>query len=192
MRSPIANRLAALALLLLSLALAYMLLFAPVTDGYAAARRALEKDRMLLERYRRVAASADAIEQQASAIRAARRDSGVFLDGSTDALAAAALQNELGAAAARAGGDLRSVQSLAPEPADGMNRIRLRLQLVADIRTLTAFLHEIETGYPLLFVDEIKLRTRLERVSVESDVLEVTEEFLVDIALSGYRSGGLT
>ncbi|GAB4576075.1 MAG: hypothetical protein Tsb008_18750 [Rhodothalassiaceae bacterium] len=192
MRSPIANRLAALALLLLSLALAYMLLFAPVTDGYAAARRALEKDRMLLERYRRVAASADAIEQQASAIRAARRDSGVFLDGSTDALAAAALQNELGAAAARAGGDLRSVQSLAPEPADGMNRIRLRLQLVADIRTLTAFLHEIETGYPLLFVDEIKLRTRLERVSVENDVLEVTEEFLVDIALSGYRSGGLT
>lgn len=192
MRSAIANRLAALALLLLSLALAYMLLFVPVTDGYAAARRTLEKDRMLLERYRRVAASADAIERQASAISAARRDSGVFLDGGTDALAAAALQNELGAAAARAGGDLRSVQSLAPEPADGMNRIRLRLQLVADIRTLTAFLHEIETGYPLLFVDEIKLRTRLERVSVESDVLEVTEEFLVDIALSGYRSGGLT
>lgn len=186
-QATILGRITAAGLLLLSLSLLYIVFVAPIVGGYGAALAKLEADRALLVRYQRIAASTDEIEQQAAAVRERQQTSGVFLEGRTDALAAAVLQNALGAAVDEAGGELRSVQSLPSEQENGLIRVRLRLQLVANIRSLKAFLYTVETGTPLLFVDDLKLRTRLERVSVEKDILEVTDDFLIDLSLSGYR-----
>ncbi|RMD89916.1 MAG: hypothetical protein D6807_02745, partial [Alphaproteobacteria bacterium] len=83
----------ALALLALFLGGAATAVYVPLFGAYDAAAERLQEARDRLARYRRIAASAERIEQQAAAARAARAQSGIFLVGDTDALAAAALQN---------------------------------------------------------------------------------------------------
>lgn len=181
------HRLAAAAILLLLPLTVWALLLRPLTVPYAEARSGLEESRQRLTRYRDIAAASDVIGAAIAEARAEQIASGAFLVGETDALAAAALQDTIGAIAADAGSDVRSVQSLPAATENGLVRIRLRAQLVTDTAGLVDILEAIETGRPLLFVDDFKLRTRLERTRDDGNGLEVASEYLIDLALSGYR-----
>ncbi len=183
------QRLAALLILIFLCSVLYLVLIGPIFTHYAEAVRNLEADRALLLRYERIASSAPDVADLARSVRARQIQSGIFVSGSTDALAAANLQNSIGTLVTRAGGELRSVQSLPVENSDGLRRIKIRFQLITNVHGLRQILHELETGQPLLFIDEFKVRTRLERISVQSDELEVAQDFLVDMAISGYRLG---
>lgn len=185
-----ARRFFALGILIALCVVLYSTLIGPIFTRYGDGVAALENDRALLQRYRSVALSAPDVEDIARSVRAKQVSSGAFVSGSTDALAAAHLQNAIGTLVSRTGGDLRSVQSLPAEDVDGLVRVRLRFQLITNIHGLQRILHELETGRPLLFVDDFKLRTRLERTSPNNDVLEVSQDFLVDMVVSGYRLGG--
>ncbi|MFQ5348002.1 MAG: type II secretion system protein GspM [Rhodothalassiaceae bacterium] len=179
----------ALALLAVFLGGAATAVYVPLFGAYDAAAERLQEARDRLARYRRIAASAERIEQQAAAARAARAQSGIFLVGDTDALAAAALQNTIGALAREAGAELRSVQSLPAEERDGLVRIRLKSQLIMTTRSLERLLYALETGRPLLFVDDIRIRARLGRLAPRTDKLEIDSNFMVDLTVSGYRLG---
>jgi len=181
------SRLAALALLGAVLLGVYGLAVYPHIHAYPQARADLAEARERLERFRRVAAAAAAVEQEMAAARSAQRMSGAFLDGSSNALAAAAMQNRLDEAVQAAGGAVRSVRSLPAEGEDGLVRLRLRMQLSTTIHGLKRLLYGVETGRPLLFVDALDLRGRLARTSQDSDRLEMSEEMQVDLTVAGYR-----
>lgn len=183
------QRLAALAILLLLPLLVWLALVRPLTGPYAELRAQLDDSRQRLTRYRDIAAASEAIGAAIAEARAEQIAGGAFLVGETDALAAAALQDMIGAIAADANSDVRSVQSLPSQAENGLVRIRLRAQIVTTTSGLVGILEAIETGRPLLFVDDFKLRTRLERARPEGDALEVASEYLIDLALSGYRVG---
>ncbi len=183
------QRLSALLILILLCSILYALLIGPIFTRYNEEVAHLESDRALLLRYERVASSAPDVADFARSVRARQIQSGIFVSGSTDALAAASLQNVIGTLATGSGGDLRSVQSLPVEDTNGLRRIRIRFQLITNVHGLRHILHELETGQPLLFIDEFKVRTRLERISAKTDELEVAQDFLVDMVISGYRLG---
>ncbi len=189
MRSRWVNRILAILLLGLALGLVHLVIVEPLFGSYDAAEARLEEARSRLARYRDIAAAADRVERAAALARAERVSSGVFLVGDTDALAAAALQNTIGALAREAGAELRSVQSLPPEESEGLVRVRLKSQLITTTRGLKRLLHALETGRPLLFVDAVKIRARLGRIAPRTDALEVDADLMVDLTISGYRLG---
>jgi len=179
----------ALSLLLAGMAGGYFLFVHPWAAAYPDALARLDETRQRVERFRDLAARAETIAAQADAARAALLESGAFIQGASDALAAAAIQNRLDAAVEAAGGDLRSVRSQPSDSEDGMVRVRLRAQLSTNIHGLKRLLYTLETGTPLLFIESLEVRARIARSTAQSDSLSVAPEFLVDLSLAGYRLG---
>ncbi|GEQ96603.1 hypothetical protein JCM17844_02400 [Iodidimonas gelatinilytica] len=179
----------AVLLLLAALLFVYEALVAPIFSGYRAQIEAYDQDKRLLRGYRAVAQSARSVEDLTRQVRAHQAQSGIFLKGLSDALAAARLQTYLGEAISSNEGDVRSVQSLPVDMAEGLSRVRLRVQFLTNIRGLAQLLQQLETGQPAVFVDAVKLRTRLERTEVGADKMAVAQDFLVDLTVSAYRLG---
>ncbi|RDD63066.1 type II secretion system protein GspM [Ferruginivarius sediminum] len=193
MNTPIprwARRVAAVLLLLAAEGLVYVAVIAPVVASYDDTRQRLGEQKELLSRYLAVAGGRESLEKRVQALRERQSNSGAFLYGKTEALAAAALQDRVRSVMRKAGGDVRSVQNLPAESADGLTRVGLRVQVVANIRDVRTILHELETGDPLLFVEELDLRGRLQRG--EDDKPTVSEELLVRLSVVGYRLGELS
>ena len=181
---PWMQRLAALALLLALPALGYLGVAAPLMDGYAEARAEIVAKRERLTRLYRVAALRDGLQARLSALRRTQADSGVFLDGSTPALAAARLQDRVSRLAGQTGGEVRSVQSLKPEPGDGVTRIAVKARVTGDVRALQELLYALETGRPLIFVEDLEVRARLRRGETG---LALDPELTVNLTLAGFR-----
>lgn len=184
------HRVAALGVLLAVLGLAYAVLVAPVLASYDDTRQRLTEQRELLSRYLAVAGGREALERRVQQLSQRQAGSGAFLSGKTEALAAAALQDRVRSIMQRAGGDVRSIQNLPSESRNGLTRIGLRVQVVATIRDVRNILHELETGRPLLFVEDLNLRGRLTRG--EDNMPTVQHNLLVRMSLVGYRLGELS
>jgi len=188
------SRTAALALLALVLGGIYALVLEPVVTGYREGLAELQQEQSRIARFAAIAASADEVEAAARAAEARQAQSGVFIQGASDAQAAAALQSRINAVVRSAGGDLRSVQSLPPERGadDGASRIGVQLQYIGTIHDLRRLLYELETGTPLLFVEKLEMRGRLARRSRQDENLQIDPNFLITLSLRGERPGDAT
>lgn len=188
------SRVAALGLLALMLGGLYALVLDPVFSGYRTGLEGLREEQSRIARFAAVAASAEDVEAAAEAIESRQAQSGIFIQGASDAQAAAALQSRINSVVRSAGGDLRSVQSLPPESsaAEGVSRIGVQLQYIGTIHNLRRLLYELETGTPLLFVEKLEMRGRLSRRSRQDENLQVDPNFLITLSLRGERPGGAT
>jgi hypothetical protein len=115
----------------------------------------------------------------------------LMLHGETAGIAGAALQRLVNDRVGAAGGQGSSFQLLPPREADGTVRLALGFAMRIDIEGLRDVLHAIETGEPLLFVDDIALR-RLENAAGEgggdsSRLLDVTMQVSSFLARDGDR-----
>lgn len=189
-----ASRGAALGLLGLMLGGLYALVLDPVFSGYRAGLDDLQQERSRIARFAAVAASAEEVEAAAGVAESRQAQSGIFIQGTSDAQAAAALQGRINSVVRSAGGDLRSVQSLPPESSavDGVSRIGVQLQYIGTIHDLRRLLYALETGTPLLFIEKLEMRGRLSRRSREDENLQVDPNFLVTLSLRGERPGDAT
>lgn len=175
--SPLLGRLLALALLLGLLLAGHGLLVRPLLAEWQANEALIAQSRELLARYRQIAAARPLLERQLDQLEATDV-AWVYLEGASDALAAAALQERVRALAAEAGGELRSTQILPASDDAGLRRIGLRIQLGLDAEALQSVLHELETGTPLVFVDNLVVRARQQArrramISEDDPTLEV-------------------
>lgn len=159
----------------------------PTVTAYSETREALAQAHEMLARYHAVVSERDGVERQVEALRERQAESGTFAAGESDSLATAGLQDHLQTIVGNAGGDLRSIRTLPSEGLGGVTRISISTQIVADVRAVRQLLYELETGTPLLFVERMQLRGRLQRG--EDDEPEVTPELLVELVVSGYRLG---
>lgn len=144
----------------------YRLVVAPVVTAYETTARSIEQSRMLLERYRGIAAQREELAAGLAEHEEVAAESTAYLEGPTGALAAAALQDHVGSVIARSGGELRSTRVLASEPVDevaGVSRAGLRLDLGVDVEGLERLLYDLESGEPFLFIDQITIREQRSR-----------------------------
>ena len=181
------SRALALALLGAVLLGAYVLVIAPVVELYRETDDAIETAEILLQRHRTLAAQRsdlsarlDAETEQAAAIAG-------YLEGPSDPLALAQLQDRVKGVVEAAGGELRSTQILPAQAVDaspGTRRATLRVQMVVAIDGLAVILYELESGQPYVLIDELAVRSQRERR--RGGGLDASPLLDVSLELSGF------
>lgn len=186
------SRTAALGLLAAVAIGGYVLVVEPVLDAFRANAEAIERSEDLLQRQQALAAQRPQLvarlaeeEQRAATLTG-------YLEGPSDALAAARLQDRVRTLVEAAGGELRSTQILpaeAVEASPGTRRASLRVQLVVAIDGLAVFLHGLETGQPYVLIDELNIRSQRARRRQEPDGAPALD---VSLQLSGFVRSAAT
>jgi len=158
--TPTNQRLLAVSLPILLLALAWFLLVSPVRSLSADNQQQIETLQQQLSRYQQVNASLATLEQQLAQQTDTLTESGLLLTGRTDALRSAQLQQHLSALIADVNGELEQVQTLEPGQHGPLNIVRVKASLKLSLPQLIDCLEQLQTGRPLLTVDDIQIRAR--------------------------------
>ena len=155
------NRLPAGARRALAIAI-FLLPFVLVAAGGVAAYAYIERQRAELARAEADVARFDerlaVRERVLSELRLLERSdetASLLVEADTAALAQADLQGRLSALIANAGGQIDSIQTLAPSAVDGFVRLPLRIVFEADMEGLREALHTIETMEPVFVVESL-------------------------------------
>jgi general secretion pathway protein M len=183
--TPWLSRAAALLLLAAVLVAGYLWIVEPITTAYADTETAIADTQALVERYDRLAATRPALEAQLTAIEQKPDTAAYYMRGATDALAAAALQARVTTLVEGSGASLLSIQTLTSTEDKGLRRIAIRLQMTAEIGPLVRVLHGLETGIPLLFVDNLELQSQ-NAPAIEPDAAPPSAPLIVGFDLYGY------
>ncbi len=158
--TPFLSRTLALVLSLAVFGAGYLMVAEPLLANWRATKDQVARAAVLIERFRRVGATRPALEKQMAALRR-RQSSGVgYLTGASDTIAGAALQNRVKRIGEKSGAKINSSQILPTKTENGLRRIGVKLRLEADIAALQKFLHRLESGRPLLFLDKMQVRKR--------------------------------
>ena len=183
--TPLISRLAALLLLATAILAAYTFLIEPMVIGYTETDRQIEEMREQLARFERAAATRPVLAQQMRDFEVQQKSRGYFLSGTTDALAAASLQSRVHELVTEKGGMLESVEPMPGVEEQGLMHITLHVQMTGTSETLFDVLYALESGNPILFVDDLNIQNRND-VSGESDVGSATDALTIAFDLSGY------
>jgi general secretion pathway protein M len=183
--TPITSRLAALLLLIVAILATYMFVVEPIISGYSETESEIEAARDQLARLERAAAMRSTLATHIEDFEKQRASQGYLLAGSTDALAAAGLQDRVQALITENGGRVQSIQSMPGVEEQGLTRITLRVQMTGTTETLLDVLYALESGSPILFIDDVDIQNR-ERVKAGSDAGSDVGRLTVAVDLSGY------
>ncbi len=135
----------------------------PLAEKARMTDEALEFNREMMARLSRSAAHPGSYDAQIEVLLARINDSGLYIRADTEPLAAAAVQEHLKRAVGLHGGELRSVQSLPSLPEENLTRIGLRVVMTGVLGPMIHVLHELETGEPYLFVDNLQIKSTKRR-----------------------------
>ncbi len=140
-------------------------------------------------RYQSLIASKQNLAKELQQLRADQNKQGVFITAPSTELAAAQLQKQAKDAVSQAGGTLVSTQNLAPDPEDMSEKIRVRVRMKGDAGALADVLHSIESAHPLMFVENLKVKSR-RTVKGRRKNRVTTYSLDVNFDLAGYLLGG--
>jgi general secretion pathway protein M len=157
--TPWVRRLVALMLVPLIAGAIYVLAIEPVISAYTETAAQIADDRDQLAHLQRLVATRPALTAEVDALEHRQDSDGYYLSGGTDALAAVALQNRLKEVASN-GAAVRSMQPLAGADEHGFRRVTVRVQLTATTQALFRVLYALESGRPLVFVDNLDVQNR--------------------------------
>ena len=105
-----------------------------------------------------------------------------YLDGNTDALAAANLQSVAKRLASSKNMEVLSTQILPARQETGLTRVAIKVRMRGTLANTVELVHGLETGQPYLFLDNVTIRSMIRR-----RVATAAEQLLnVDFDLIGY------
>jgi general secretion pathway protein M len=158
-----AGRLLALGLLLLVLVLLWEVIGSPLCDWYRSRSEALSGREALAERMEILAARLPALRRDSEA-GGIRPGAGALIDGSSDAIAGAALQGQVQQMASALGASLSSSETLPGSPAGGSGgpggdyrRVGVRISVTAPFAVMVRLIAGIEQATPAMLVDDLQL-----------------------------------
>ena len=111
----------------------------------------------------------------------------LLLEGETTGIAGANLQKMLSGLVAEHGGAASSIQILPPKDDGNLVRISMSLSISVNIDGLRDILHALETGAPLLFIDDLAVRS--DTGSFGAADPHFMGPLDVTLQVSGYASG---
>lgn len=183
-----------LALMLLAIAImgAYRLILIPLVIAYHDGEARIERGKELLERYEALAQRRSLLAGRLSEQQERAASATGFLQGPTDAVAAAQLQDRVKVVVEAVGGELRSTQILPAEQLEdgtGIRRTALRVQFTATVDGLQATLYELEAGQPYLIISDIAVRQEAARRQSGDAGAQRPPVLDVSLELFGYVRG---
>jgi len=186
--TPWIRRLAALLLLGVVLAAGYEFILAPIVAAFADTAQAISDTRDSLAHYQRLGAMRPMLAKQMAEIERRQAPQGYYLSGSTDALAAAELQDRLNRVIAANGGSLNSIQPLPGTDERGFRRVTVGVEMTATINSLFHIFYALEAGTPLVFIENISIQgwTSLSIAKNASASAQAPEEPELDVEFDLY------
>ncbi|MGP7735254.1 type II secretion system protein GspM [Oceanimonas smirnovii] len=189
------QKLAAMGLLGLVILLIFSLFISPLFSLFWRQGERLKQLEGQLERYQRLASELEQTEQQLQQLRAATPDDNLYLPEQRPALAQAWLQQHLNRVVARNGGQLVSIQNAPAGSGIPLPEVMLRIHLRNELSELVPLIHELESGTPALFIQDLVItasprqtRIRSNRIVTRRQSAQVREMPSLDVRfnLLGY------
>lgn len=162
----------ALALATVLLAALWLGVIVPLLDWYGDRTVYMEQQHVLAARMTTVAATAPILQRQLANPDYSASNSAAVFDGATDAIAGAALQQDVQDLAAHAGATVLSAEMLPPAAAGAYQRISVHVLVSASWSILVSLLNATLTGTPRMVVDDLTLRQSLNLGKPDSHPLE--------------------
>jgi Type II secretion system (T2SS), protein M subtype b len=107
-----------------------------------------------------------------------------LVPGTSAALAAASIQNDVRTIASRIGGDVRSTQNLPPTVIESFEKVEIACDLTVPMNRLTDLLYQVEAHTPYLFLDRITMEVP-ESVSPRAGSAQTRVD--IHFVVRGYR-----
>jgi general secretion pathway protein M len=157
------GRILAVLITLLALALVWRAVAAPLIGWHDDRQDALEQRQALADHMANLARQLPMLRAQAQALAASGQASaGALIEGNSDAVASAAIQEKVAAMASGLGLSLSSTETLAATREGAYRRIGVRVSLDATFPVVVHLLQAIETAQPSLLVNDLQIHgTRL-------------------------------
>lgn len=149
------GRILAAGLALLALFVGWVGLIAPVIDWYQARADQLAGLGSRIVREEALIETLPALKKAAAT--AAQTPTRAVLNGTSDAIAGAELQEQVQAMATSANAQLTSIETLPAEQVGSYRRIGVRVELNAMLPVIVALLKSIEEAQPSMLVDDMHL-----------------------------------
>ncbi len=154
------SRVAAVSLLIAILAGLLISVYLPWHAAYSAQSDQISRMQVRLAASRRLAGQQDAMRQQLERVRRQSPSINYYLSGETTAIASAMMQQHVEKILKRHGGELVSSQILTGNDATAESAVTLKLHVKAAHESAWQLLYALETGRPMLFIDNLSISAR--------------------------------
>ena len=154
------NRIAAVSLVLLVIALVGVLVVRPLGQRYSANRDLIADLEDKVARFESIATRQAPLEQQLATTRRSMNLNELTLQADSATLAAADLQERVKAAVQASGGSLTSTQILDPEKVSSFDRVFVNVRMTGTTPAVQESLYALESGQPMLVIDDLLVVTR--------------------------------
>ena len=182
--TPAQRRLAALGLLVLGLGLGALIFVVPVIAQHRHYDAEIAQLGKSLERLNAVARTRTRSEQALKYLKRRGLTQRYYLSSQQETLASAELQQRAKDVIERNGGQLVSAQVLTGQRAGNATVAALRVNMRGDVKVMQQVLYELETGKPVLFVDQISIAGYGARTAQAQPARE--PELTIRFDMSGY------
>lgn len=188
---PAVGRGAALAILVALIAILYLGIAMPIVDAYQSIDSNTVQLQEQLRRYQRAAGDRTQRQTELAALEQRSSAADGFLQGANDTLVAVQIQNRLKALADAAHAELRSTQVLPAQDEGTLRRISVRGQFATTVAGALQIFHGLESQSPLLFVDNVDIRSRqgAREVRGRGGMTEDTDALDLQFDIYGYTHG---
>lgn len=158
--SPRVSRILALGILVFVVIVTIIGVVQPLFGAYRNSVISAEKLRTAIDHIRNNRANTAALEAEIAQLRSHEQTAPGFLRSTNPALAAVELQEHLKGVVTSVDGELLSTQILPPRKEANTQCITLRGEMIADIDELHKAIYALESGSPMLFLDNIEISPR--------------------------------
>jgi general secretion pathway protein M len=149
----------ALGITVVLIVIAWVGVVGPALSWYGGRAEMLAQRRVLAGRMAAIAATAPALQAQLQAAAASGPPKRAVLEGATDAIAGAALQQQVQDMTSQVGATLTSAESLPPVQAGEYRRIGLHVSVTAPWTVMVALLVAIQNATPQMLIDDLQLQS---------------------------------
>lgn len=153
------RRALALAILAALLLGAYGFAIEPFLSDFERDSQTIEQLHMVLARYQGAGRELPDLTTRLEELRGRGPAQAGYLEGPNETVTAAILQERLKSLVQSHGGILKSTQVMANKDDGEAKRITVRGEIVATVATLQRVIYELEAGLPILFIDNLDVRT---------------------------------
>ena len=182
-RSELSASVGALAALVAALLLMTLFAAAPFVQ-LSAMYETIAQHQDTLSNLRRQIAKEGVLRKENGELAALGQDSDLLLKGETTGIAGANLQKLLSSLVVGHGGEAQSFQILPPQADGNLVRIPMSLSISVGVDGLRDILYGLEIGTPLIFIDEIAIRSKQDDFTAPDP--HYIGPFDVSLQLSGY------